>query len=218
MSQPTSKPDSPPSPVLTEIQTARLNLRLFTQADLGELAGLTSDPDVMKFIGSGQPISTAETQSVLSSIIHAFEKRGFGRWALVDTGSGKMIGYCGLTILDEAVGVELVLLLARSHWGKGFGFEAAHATLRFGFEELQLHEISALTMPGNTRARHLVDELKMGFLRDGHMYGVDCVYYSIKSQDFHADESPYTLRRFSRRADSSDDNSPPVKTSLQATV
>src|SRR5688500_18057608 len=120
-----------------ELETARLRLRLFAPGDSFEFSSITRDPEVMRFIGAGRPISSDETAANLDSLINAFRRRGFGRWAVVHKESGRLIGYCGFSAGNPAAGVELAYMLARPFWGKGFATEAARACLRYAFEELK---------------------------------------------------------------------------------
>ncbi len=64
------------------IETARLRLRMFRPDDLDAMCEITRDPEVMRYIGRGHTLSRAETRDNLSSIVAAFRRRGFGRWAL----------------------------------------------------------------------------------------------------------------------------------------
>ena len=111
-----------------EIETERLWLRAFTLDDLRQLSLITSDAEVMKFIGAGQPISTEETRSNLARLVKTFKWRGFGRWAVIHKTHNRLIGYYGFTVLDESAGVELAYLLDRPFWGKGLATEAARVS------------------------------------------------------------------------------------------
>jgi RimJ/RimL family protein N-acetyltransferase len=51
------------------LETSRLHLRLFTPEDLENLHTLLSDPDVVKFTGTGKPVSLEETKTALDSIL-----------------------------------------------------------------------------------------------------------------------------------------------------
>src|SRR5947209_1041412 len=138
--------------VADEIETSRLRLRMFTLEDLDDLCVIASDPEVMCFIGRGLPLTREETLLNLKSIINAFRRRGFGRWALVRKETGALAGYCGLARGSEEVGVELVYMLSRSEWGKGLATEAARACLRHSFERHEFDSIAALTRPENMRS------------------------------------------------------------------
>jgi len=54
-----------------ELETERLRLRTFSPGDSFELSAITRDPEVMRFIGEGRPISREETAANLESIISA---------------------------------------------------------------------------------------------------------------------------------------------------
>jgi RimJ/RimL family protein N-acetyltransferase len=177
-----------------EIETSRLRLRPFTPADLEELSAITADPEVVRYIGDGSPLSRDETWRNLSGIINNFARRGYGRWAVVGKAGGALLGYCGLTQLPESPGVELVYLLARGAWGRGIATEASRACLRYGFEELGLERVYALTMPDNLRSRRVLERVGMRFLRDDCYYGYDCVCYAITREEWRRDASMYRLR------------------------
>jgi len=57
--------------------------------------------------------------------------------------------------------VEVAWRLARAYWGKGYATEAAQAALDYGFEQLGLDEIVALTVPANWRSRRVMERLGM---------------------------------------------------------
>lgn len=177
------------------LETARLRLRMFRPDDLDELSAITRDPEVMRYIGPGDPLTHDETEFNMTRIIEAFRRRGFGRWAVVKKDTGALAGYCGLSFGHEEVGVEIAYLFARSEWGKGLATEAASACLRYGFERLGLDSIAALTRHENTRSRRVMERLNMRHLRSGHYYGYSCVCYSITRDDWRPDGSMYRVVR-----------------------
>jgi ribosomal-protein-alanine N-acetyltransferase len=176
-----------------ELETARLRLRMFTQGDAFEFSSITCDPDVMRYIGEGRPISAQETAANLDSIISAFRRRGFGRWGVVHKESGRLIGYCGFSAGIPTAGVELAYMLARPFWGKGIATEAARACLRYGFEKLVLPAISGITRPSNLRSRRVMESLGMKFLCEEVYMSYDCVHYAIERGEFIPDDSTYIL-------------------------
>jgi ribosomal-protein-alanine N-acetyltransferase len=171
-----------------EIETARLRLRRFTLEDVDGLWRIARDPEVMRHIGDGVPFSREETLGNLTNIVNAFERRGYGRWALEKKGGGGLIGYCGLARGNEEIGVELVYLLAREEWGKGIVNEAAWASLRYGFESLGLDSIAAVTLPDNWRSRRVMERLGMKFERASSYHGYGCVCYRLAREDWRPPE------------------------------
>ena len=175
------------------LETARLRLRMFRREDLGALSEITSDPVAMRYIGHGRTLSREETRLNLDSIIAAFRRRGFGRWALESKETGAVVGYCGLSLGDAEAGVELAYLLARSEWGRGLASEAGRACLRYAFETLRLDSVAGLTLHGNRRSRRVLEGLGMSYVGPAHFYGFDCVHYSIPRRDWRDDGSPYRV-------------------------
>jgi RimJ/RimL family protein N-acetyltransferase len=183
------------APRVHELETARLRLRVFTPDDIGELARITRDPEVMRYIGDGRPLTWEETDYNLSTIIRAFRRRGFGRWAMVHKAGGRLLGYCGFSALSfDEVGIELAYMLARPYWGMGLASEAARACVRYAFEVLGLDSLAALTMPGNARSRQLLEKLGMRHERDLRLHGYDCVLYRIRREEFRPDGSLYLAK------------------------
>jgi ribosomal-protein-alanine N-acetyltransferase len=177
----------------SELETARLRLRMFRADDLGALSAITRDAEVMRYIGAGHPLTREETEFNMMRIIKAFRRRGFGRWAVVKKDGGALAGYCGLSFGHEEVGVELAYLFARKEWGRGLATEAASACLRYGFERLGLDSVAALTRHENTRSRRVMEQLNMRYLRCGHYYGYSCVCYSITRDEWQPDGSMYRV-------------------------
>ncbi len=176
-----------------ELETSRLRLRVFAPGDSFEFSSITRDPEVMRYIGEGRPISAEETAANLDSIINAFRRRGFGRWAVVHKETGRLIGYCGFSAGISAAGIEIAYMLARPFWGRGLATEAARACLRYAFEELRLPSVSAITRPGNLRSRRVMEHLGMKFLCEEVYLSYDCVHYAIRRDEFTPDDSPYVL-------------------------
>lgn len=176
-----------------EIETARLRLRQFREDDLDAFADIYSDPDVVRYLGTGAPASKDETAEHLSKLIanHWAEKR-LGRWAVIDKADGRLIGLCGLRLLEGSP--ELVYLLSKSYWGRGLAPEAARACLRYAFEELRLERLVAITRPENTASRRVLDKVGLKYERNARFYDIDCVFYVITRDDYKPDDAPYLLK------------------------
>lgn len=182
------------APVADELETARLRLRLFSPTDLDPMCDITSDPEVMRYIGYGHPLTREETLTNLDMIVNGFRRRGYGRWALERRDTGALIGYCGLSSGNPAVGIELAYMLARDEWGKGLVLEAGRAALRYGFETLGVNSIAGLTFHDNRRSRTVLERLGMKFIRDANYFGFDCVHYALACEDWLNDDSYYRVR------------------------
>ena len=72
--------------------------------------------------------SREQTKEELEWIINVYYRRyGFGLWATTLKETNEFIGRCGLLpwTIDGREEVEVAYLLAKEHWGRGLGTEAA---------------------------------------------------------------------------------------------
>jgi len=175
------------------VETARLRLRLFTPDDLDRMCEITRDPEVMRYIGHGHPFSREETWKNLNTIMNAFRRRGYGRWAMERRDTGALVGYCGLSSGNPEVGIEVAYMLAREEWGKGFALEAGRAALRYGFETLGVSSIAGITIRGNSRSGRVLERLGMRFVRNARYYEFSCTHYSIARADWRDDDSHFRI-------------------------
>ncbi len=177
---------------MTEIETERLLLRMFRPDDLDDLAGLFSDPEVMRYVGDGNTVNRRETDKALRSIIKHWETHGFGRWAAVDRMTHEFVGFGGLRSLLGTP--EVVYHFATAHWGKGLATELARASLRFGFEERSFDRIVAVAKPKNAASIHVMEKLGMHYQTHTSYYSIEVIQYEIRRAEFKPGNSAYRLR------------------------
>lgn len=147
--------------------------------DLDELSLIFSDPEVVRYLGSGKPAQREETEHALRTIIKHWKRHGFGRWAVVFKQTQELIGYGGLRSFHGTP--ELVYLLARRYWRIGLATEIARASLEYGFEEQRFERIVAMARLANTASHRVMKKIGMSFEKTAHIYDMDIVCYSITS-------------------------------------
>ena len=152
------------------IETERLRLEPWDRREHAPgLAELNADPEVMRFITGGAPMTRVESQVQSDRIAEHWRTYGFGLWAAIEAASGRMIGFAGLAhplwLPGRARSVEVGWRFARDAWGNGYATEAGLAGLRYGFERLRLGEIISLIHPDNARSLAVAGRLGMA-LRD----------------------------------------------------
>jgi RimJ/RimL family protein N-acetyltransferase len=162
---------------MNEIETERLQLRMFKPDDLDDLCHIFGDPDVVRFLGSGQPAKREETETALMSIIKHWEAFGFGRWAAICKQTRKLIGYCGLRNFQGTA--ELVYLLSKPYWGMGLATEMARASLKFGFEEKKFERIVAMAKLANVASQRVMRKVGMSFQKNVLIFNMEVALYSI---------------------------------------
>jgi RimJ/RimL family protein N-acetyltransferase len=166
---------------------------MFRLDDLDELAALLADPDVIRYVGHGLPISRTESENALHSIIRHWDIHGFGRWAVMDKEPQEFIGYGGLRSLMGTP--EMVYHFAKAYWGRGLATEMARASLRFGFEEHQFDHIVAVAKPENAASIHVMEKVGMKYEMHTAYYNMDVIQYRLARSEFTTYGSPYILRR-----------------------
>lgn len=116
------------------IETDRLLLRPWTEADLPHLVGWNADPRVTHHFG--RPRTAADVRARFALMREWQATRGFSFWAVERKADGALVGNCGLKPLTvpwpEPSDIEIGWLLAPEAWGQGYAREAAAAALSTG--------------------------------------------------------------------------------------
>jgi RimJ/RimL family protein N-acetyltransferase len=150
--------------VAISLHTARLLLRGWRDEDVAAFAEMTADPAVMQYLLPLSDRGLSVEAWVARARAH-WDEHGFGQWVVELPDAVSFIGVIGLGIVSyEAAftpAVEVAWRLARAYWGHGYATEAARAALDYGFGELGLSEIVALTVPANQGSRRVMERLGM---------------------------------------------------------
>ena len=138
----------------------RVVLRQWRDDDRAPFAALNADPETMRYFPS--TMSRERSDAMVDWASGLIEERGWGLWAVEVPGVAPFVGFVGLNEPAFMPGVvEIGWRLLREHWGNGYATEAAREALRYGFEELELGEIVAFTVPANTRSRAVMERIGM---------------------------------------------------------
>ena len=147
------------------IETPRLILRDFCEADWVDVHAYASDMEVARFMNWG-PNSEAETQAFIAQAIALGEQRPRRTYhlAVVVRETGKVMGGATLRMLEsEPDSGELGYTFHRLAWGQGYGTELATAIVAFGFKELGLRRIWATCRPENIGSYRILKKAGMHF-------------------------------------------------------
>jgi ribosomal-protein-alanine N-acetyltransferase len=147
------------------LDTERLLLRRWTDADRAPFAAMNDDPEVMEFFPAR--LTRAEADALVDRIERDFETEGFGLWAVERRDTGEFIGFTGLSRVRHDIPVrgevEVGWRLARAAWGQGFASEAARASLDHGFGTAGLDAIMSMTAVVNVRSRAVMERIGMRY-------------------------------------------------------
>lgn len=151
------------------ITTPRLILRDWVPRDHAPFAAMNADPAVREHLGSLQ--TRAESDATIARLEAVAASCGHTFWALERRDDGCFLGFCGLKIAPAGIvglegAIEIGWRLAHHAWGQGYALEAATASLGWGWANLPVRRIIAITTPGNRRSQQLMHRLGMTRRRD----------------------------------------------------
>ncbi|HCN49182.1 MAG TPA: GNAT family N-acetyltransferase [Chryseobacterium sp.] len=172
-----------------KLETERLILRQFEEADFERVFLIDSDPEVMKYIGVPPLTDINESKEVIQMIRKQYEENGVGRLAVVEKESGLVVGWSGLKLLTKAVNgyqnvLELGYRFVPESWGKGYATESGKASLDYGFHELNAEVIYAYAHSEHEASNHILR--KLGFQKTSEFEEPDgiCFWYELKREKF----------------------------------
>ncbi|NLE22402.1 MAG: GNAT family N-acetyltransferase [Actinobacteria bacterium] len=175
--------------------TERLELRRFTPADLEPLLTVFGDPDVMRFVGAERrPLDRKGVATLLAGAEAQWQRHGLGLLAVVERGTGRLIGEAGLQPLEAGPDIEVGYTLARAAWGRGYATEAARAVLLWAFARLRLHRVIAVADPANGASLQVLGKLGMRRLGMRHCYGAQMVESALSLGEWRAGAGPAPAR------------------------
>lgn len=174
------------------IETERLALRRFTHDDLAWLTELNGDPEVMRYIDG--PMSPEGTKDMLEGRILRYydEHPGLGMWVTYERDGGAIVGSHLLNHIRGEMPIQVGYRLFQSAWGKGYATEMTIALLRYGYTELKLPTIVAITDLGNAGSQQVL--LKSGLHRNGerrfaaYSDGAPLAWFERDAQDWLAED------------------------------
>ena len=161
------------------LQTARLTLRGFTEADATDMHRMLLERDVLRYFPSSEPPSLDRMRSMIQRLQAHWGERGYGLWAVVRSTDYTLLGRCGIQYLPDTDEVEIDFLLGREHWGMGYATEAGREALRYGFEKLDVGAIVGIVHPDNISSQHVLEKLGMTSRTRTEYFGMDCYRYVV---------------------------------------
>lgn len=143
------------------IETDRLTLRRFAPDDANMLVSLFADERVAKWVGDGSALPLNEAQRWIEISHRSEEMNGTSAGAIIEQKSGKLIGWGGI-VHPPAAEPELLYGFEVTAWGKGYGFEMAHAIVQDALAHKRVESLIATVDPENSASIKILKRL--GFM------------------------------------------------------
>lgn len=167
---------------MTALQTARLNLRPFSEDDLDDLSVLMANTDFMRF--SLGVFSREQTAGFLEKV-RGRDRAGLpSQFALIFRPEKILIGYCGFfpQTVDNVEELEIAYRLDSAYWGRGIATEAARGVRDHAFEDLRLSHVISLIHPENTASRRVAEKNGMIPEKETIFRGFPTVVFGISRE------------------------------------
>ncbi len=83
------------------VETERLALVPWSEADLADFARICADPRVVRFISGGAPLSAHDVRQIHGRALRLWEIHGYGPWSATEKESGRWVGRIDLNLLED---------------------------------------------------------------------------------------------------------------------
>ena len=148
---------------IATIETSRLLLRPWCDADLEPWAALNADPRVMEFFPA--LYDRARSDASAAKMRELLRTAGYGWWPVEVKGGARFAGVIQLQEVPfEAPftpALEVGWRFAVDAWGYGYATEGARAALAYAFDRLERGEVIAITAQLNLRSQRVMERLGM---------------------------------------------------------
>lgn len=147
------------------IETARTFIREFELTDAPAVLAFNSNQAVTRFTGdAGMVKNLNDAKAVIENIwLKEYQTFGYGRWAVVDKASNKVIGFCGLKHIQELGMPDIGYRFLPEFWGKGYATETAFAAVKYAQEKLNVDQFFGDVMEQNHASVKLLKKLGLKF-------------------------------------------------------
>ncbi len=155
------------------LETERLVLRPWRDADVEPMAAINRDPEVARYLN--RPTDDASMRAFHAGMLDHWARFGFGPFAVEGRAGelrGVLLGFVGVGYPEYlaalAARAELGWRLGRASWGLGLATEAALAARDDALERLALPELISIIHPDNVRSQRVA--AKLGMALEGSVF------------------------------------------------
>jgi [ribosomal protein S5]-alanine N-acetyltransferase len=146
------------------IETPRLILQEFTTDDATFMLELFNTKLWIQFIGDRNVKTVEEAeQYLLNGYMKSYQTHGFGFYKVMLKDTNEAIGICGIIKRDYLEDVDIGFAFLPQFLGKGYGFEAASATLDYTLNTLKIKRLIAIVNPENEVSIGLIKKIGLQF-------------------------------------------------------
>lgn len=185
-------------PMRSFLETDRLRLRPFTEADAANLLALDNDPDVLRYIGIAPLADLAAYRELIRNRMLPYHAAytDLGFWVAEERATDTFVGWFHLRPAPDykfateagylADDLDIGYRLRRPFWNRGYATEISHALLRFAFHQRQTPRVVATALVGNTASCRVLEKVGLERLREYALPGYDmpAAFYAVTREEY----------------------------------
>jgi ribosomal-protein-alanine N-acetyltransferase len=178
-------------------ETERLILREIVPQDVNNFFELDSNPNVHKYLGSEETKTIQDTEKMIEYIRQQYIENGIGRWAMIEKETGNFVGWTGLKLMKMTLNnhtnfYDVGYRLIEKYWGKGYATESAKASIKYGFEVMNLNEIIGITHTENKASIRALEKCGLKIINQftwEEWGNLTCNWLSLTKEDWQKQEA-----------------------------
>lgn len=149
-----------------KLETERLQLRPFTDADADDIWALQSNAHVLRYWDS-PPWTDRSSIARFMAKCQQVAEEGTGARLVVERKTDQaFLGWCNFNSWNpEFRSAAIGYCLTEAAWGHGYATEAAHAVLQWAFDTLDLNRVQSEADTRNVASARVLE--KLGFEHEG---------------------------------------------------
>jgi RimJ/RimL family protein N-acetyltransferase len=165
------------------LETERLILRPYDEADRAAFVALFTDAGVMRHVDRG--VLTEEGAAALFGRVftHVYPARDFDVWGVFEKAGGAYAGHAELKPRRDAAAregdAEVVYLLGRGFWGRGLATELASAVVAHALRTRAGARVCATVAPENAASIRVLEKIGMNYAGEFEDEGGRTLFYAV---------------------------------------
>jgi ribosomal-protein-alanine N-acetyltransferase len=146
------------------LETPRLSIRPFTEADAPFVLVLLNEPSFIKNIGDRGVRTLEDSRAYIAQgPVASYARFGFGLYLVELKASRTPIGICGILKREQLPEPDLGFAFLPAYWSQGYGLESATAVRDYARVAFRLPRLLAIVSPANEASIRLLEKLGFGF-------------------------------------------------------
>jgi len=173
--------------MITKIETTRFLMRHFETKDAEGLFEMESIPEVHTYLGKKPLTQMDQMHDAIKKVQTQYKKNGIGRMIIIDKKTNEIIGWSGLKLeenLRPFKYFDIGCRLKPQHWGKGIATETTLASLKLGFEQLNINEICGAADIEHIASNKVLQKIGLQFKEQFTFEDTPCNFYNLNKEDW----------------------------------